>query len=206
METEDTTVILECRTERRSRGDYISIHCSDAAISQTLIKVIAVGPEMALVLRQFLAMVDPSKKKEIANRNSKWGWAPLHILCSGGGQQYAQAGMIAQLCEAKADAEVVNQKGTTPRMVVAATSQFAQARALMENGADPNNCNTGGMGGGARCLDMAWNNRELQILVTNTAARVGECVSGSGRQRAYIRIYTYACGEKPALWWTRLYG
>ena len=159
---------------------------------------------MALVLRQVLAMVDPSKKKELANRKNKWGWAPLHILSSGGRQnsQAARAGMITQLCNAKADVEVTKNKGATPLMVASATSQFAPAIARMENGADPNNCDTEG----ATCLDMAWNNKEMQKILTDTAARVGEGVSGSGRQRASTCIYTYACGEKPALWWTRLYG
>ena len=147
-------------------------------------------------------MVDPSKKKEFANRKNKWGWAPLHILCSGGRQQCARAGMIAQLCEAKADVEVIKKKGVTPLMVAAATSQFDQVVALMENGADPNNCDTEG----ATVLDMAWNNRAMQKTLTDTAARIGAGVSGSGRQRAYTCIYTDACGEKPALWWTWLYG
>ena len=79
-------------------------------------------------------------------------------------------------------------------MVAAATSQFEQARVLMENGADPNNCDTDG----ATCLDMAWNNRAMLKLPTATAARIGEGGSGSGRQRPYTCIYTDACGEKPA--------
>ena len=155
---------------------------------------------MALVVRQFLAMVP--EKQELVNRKNQYGWAPLHILCSGGSQQEACAGMVAQLCQAKADVEVTKKNGTTPLMVAAATSQFAQAEALMENGADPNNCDTEG----ATCLDMAWNNRAMQKTLTDTAARIGAGVSGSGRQRAYTCIYTDACGEKPALWWTWLYG
>ena len=87
-------------------------------------------------------------------------------------------------------------------MVAAATSQFDQVVALMENGADPNNCDAEG----ATVLDMAWNNRAMQKTLTDTAARIGAGVSGSGRQRAYTCIYTDACGEKPALWWTWLYG
>ena len=87
-------------------------------------------------------------------------------------------------------------------MVVAATSQLALAIVLMENGADPNNRDAEG----ATCLDMAWNNREMQKVLTDTAAKIGAGVSGSGRQRAYTCIYTDACGEKPALWWTWLYG
>ena len=110
--------------------------------------------------------------------------------------------MVAQLCQAKADVEVIKKKGATPLMVAAATSQFAQVEALMENGADPNNCDTEG----ATVLDMAWNNRAMQKTLTDTAARIGAGVSGSGRQRAYTCIYTDACGEKPALWWTWLYG
>jgi len=159
---------------------------------------------MALVLRQLLAMAGPSLATELANRKDKCGWAPLHRLCSGGNYhtQAARGGMVSQLCQAKADVEVMKKKNATPLMVAAATSQFDQVVALMENGADPNNCDTEG----ATVLDMAWNNREMQILLRNTAARVGEGVSGSGRQRAYICIYTYACGEKPALWWTWLYG
>lgn len=155
---------------------------------------------MALVLRQLLAIV-PEKEK-LVNRKNQYGWAPLHILCSGGSQQEARAGMVAQLCQAKADVEVTKKRGTTPLMVAAATSQFAQAETLMLNGADPNNCDTDG----ATCLDLAWNSREMQELLTTTAARLGAGASGSGRQRAYTRIYTDACGEKPALWWTRLYG
>ena len=155
---------------------------------------------MALVLRQFLAMVP--EKQELVNRKNQWGWAPLHILCSGGVCQEARAGMVAQLCQAKADVEVTKKNGTTPLMVAAATSQFAQAEALMENGADPNNCDESG----ATCLDLAWNNRKMQKLLTDTAAQLGSGASGSGRQRAYTRIYTDACGEKQALWWARLYG
>ena len=155
---------------------------------------------MALVLRQLLAIV-PEKEK-LVRRKNQYGWAPLHILCSGGIWQEARAGMVAQLCQAKADVEVAKQRGTTPLMVAAATSQFAQAEALMENGADPNNCDTEG----ATCLDMAWHNRAMQQILMGTAARGGQGVSGSGRQRAYTRIYTDACGEKSALWWTWLYG
>ena len=157
---------------------------------------------MALVLRQLLAMVP--EKQELVNRKNQYGWAPLHILCSGGRRdsQDARAGMVAQLCEAMADVEVIKRKGVTPLMVAAATSQFAQAEALMLNGADPNNCDTEG----ATCLDLVWNNRALQQKLTDTAARIGAGVSGSGRQRAYTCIYTDACGEKPALWWTWLYG
>ena len=138
------------------------------------------------------------------NRRNRWGWAPLQILFSGGREHSsaARAGMVAQLCQAKADVEVALTRGTTPLMVAAATSQFAQAAVLMENLADPNNCDTEG----ATCLDMAWNNRAMQKTLTDTAARIGAGVSGSGRQRAYTCIYTDACGEKPALWWTTLYG
>ena len=159
---------------------------------------------MALVLRQLLAMAGPSLATELANRKDQYGWAPLHRLCSGGKEdtQAARGGMVAQLCQAMADVEVTKNKGVTPLMVVAATSQFAQAIVLMESGADPNNKDTEG----ATCLDMAWNNRAMQKLLTDTAARIGDGVSGSGRQRAYTCIYTDACGEKPALWWTRLYG
>ena len=159
---------------------------------------------MALVLRQLLAMAGPSLGTELANRKDQYGWAPLHRLCSGGKDhsQAARAGMVAQLCQAMADVEVTKNKEVTPLMVAAATSQFAQAEALMENGADPNNCDDSG----ASCLDLAWNNRKMQKLLTDTAARLGAGASGSGRQRAYTRIYTDACGEKPALWWARLYG
>ena len=87
-------------------------------------------------------------------------------------------------------------------MVAAATSQFALAIVLMENGADPNKCDTEG----ATCLDMAWNNREMQNILNDTAGKIGAGVSGSGRQGAYTCIYTDACGQKPALWWTTLYG
>ena len=64
-------------------------------------------------------------------------------------------------------------------MVAAAASQFDQVVALMENGADPNNCDAEG----ATVLDMAWNNRAMQKTLTDTAARIGAGVSGSGRQR-----------------------
>ena len=158
---------------------------------------------MALVLRQLLAMAGPSLGTELANRKDQYGWAPLHRLCSGGRRdsQDARAGMVAQLCQAMADVEVTKNKEVTPLMVVAATSQFSPAIVLMENGADPNKRDKEG----TTCLDMAWNNRDMQTLPANTAARIGEGVSGSGRQRAYTCIYTDACGEKPALWWTRLY-
>ena len=68
---------------------------------------------MALVLRQFLAMAGPSRSIDLANRKNKCGWAPLHILCSGGSRNSrgARAGMVAQLCEAKADVEVIEKKG-----------------------------------------------------------------------------------------------
>ena len=63
---------------------------------------------MALVLRQLLAIV-PEKEK-LVNRKNQYGWAPLHILCSGGREQQARAGMFAQLCQAKADVEVTKKR------------------------------------------------------------------------------------------------
>ena len=155
---------------------------------------------MALVLRQLLAMVPEPQR--LVNRKNIYDWTPLHILANGGARPEARAGMISQLCQAKADVEATKRNGTTPLMVAAATSQFLPAEALMHNGADPNNC----VADGATCLDLAWNNRQMQELLTTTAARLGAGASGSGRQRAYTRIYTDACGEKPALWWARLYG
>ena len=136
------------------------------------------------------------------NRKNKYGRAPLHILCSGGHEQQARAGMVAQLCQAKADVEATKKNGTTPLMVASATSELLQAEALMHNGADPNNCDENG----ATCLDVAWNNQKMQQLLVDTAAELGKGASGAGRQRAYTRIHTDACGEKPASWWTRLYG
>ena len=155
---------------------------------------------MALVLRQLLAMVPEPQR--LVNRKNIYDWTPLHLLANGGANHRARAGMISQLCQARADVEATKKNGTTPLMVAAATSQFAQAETLMLNGADPNNCDEDG----ATCLDLAWNNRQMQELLTTTAAQIGGGASGSGRQRAYTRIYADACGEKPALWWARLYG
>ena len=68
---------------------------------------------MALVLRQFLAMAGLSRRTDLANRKDQYGRAPLHRLCSGGKNhsQDARAGMVAQLCQAKADVEVIKKKG-----------------------------------------------------------------------------------------------
>ena len=155
---------------------------------------------MALVLRQLLAMVPEPQR--LVNRKSIYGWTPLHLLANGGANPRARAGMISQLCQAKADVEATKTNWTTPLMVAAATSQFLQAEVLMLNGADPNNCDENG----ATCLDLAWNNQKMQQLLVDTAAELGKGASGAGRQRAYTRIHTDACGEKPALWRTRLYG
>ena len=155
---------------------------------------------MALVLRQLLAIVPEPQR--LVNRRNIYDWTPLHILANGGANADARAGMIAQLCQAKADVEARKRNGTTPLMVASATSQFAQAEILMLNGANPNNRDNSG----ATCRDLSWNNRQMQELLVNTAARLGEGASGVGRQRAYPRIHTDACGEKRALWWTRLYG
>ena len=51
-------------------------------------------------------------------------------------------------------------------MVAAATSQFELARALMENGADPNNCDTEG----TTCLDMS--SRERRVSTTSGSKNV----------------------------------
>ena len=64
---------------------------------------------MALVLRQQLAIVPEPQR--LVNRRNVWDWTPLHILANGGANADARAGMIAQLCQAKADVEVVNQTG-----------------------------------------------------------------------------------------------
>ena len=64
---------------------------------------------MALVLRQLLAMVPEPQK--LANRKIIHGWAPLHLLANGGIHHTARAGMISQLCQAKADVEVVKKTG-----------------------------------------------------------------------------------------------
>ena len=65
------------------------------------------------MLRQFLAMAGPSRRTDLANRKNRWGWSPLHILCSGGSRNSrdARAGMVAQLCEAKAGVEVIKKIG-----------------------------------------------------------------------------------------------
>ena len=57
-------------------------------------------------------MAGPSLATELANRKDQYGWAPLHRLCSGGRRdsQDARAGMVAQLCQAKADVEVMKKK------------------------------------------------------------------------------------------------
>ena len=155
---------------------------------------------MVLVLRQLLAMVPEPQR--LVNRKNIYDWTPLHLCANGGAHPQARAGMISQLCQAKADVEATKRNGTTPLMVASATSQFLQAEALMLNGADPNNCDENGQ----TCLDLAWNNQKMQQLLVDTAAELGHGVSGVGRQRAYTRIHTDACGEKPALWRTRLYG
>ena len=155
---------------------------------------------MALVLRQLLAMVPETQR--LVNRRSIYDWTPLHILANGGANADARAGMIAQLCQAKADVEARKRNGTTALGVASATSQFAQAEILMLNGANPNNRDDNG----ATCLDLAWNNQRMQQLLVDTSAELGRGASGVGRQRAYTRIHTDACGEKPALWWTRVYG
>ena len=155
---------------------------------------------MALVLRQLLAIVPEPQR--LVNRRNVWDWTPLHILANGGANADARAGMIAQLCQAKADVEARKRNGTTALMAASATSQFAQAEILMLNGASPNNRDDSG----ATCLDLSLSNRRVQQVLTDTAARLGAGASGAGRQRAYTRIHTDACGEKPALWWTRLYG
>ena len=69
-------------------------------------------------------------------------------------------GAAPHLVQRRGDARagmIQKNMGTTPLMVAAATSQFAQAIVIMENGADPNNCNTEG----TMCRDMAWNNRDM---------------------------------------------
>ena len=111
---------------------------------------------MALVLRQFLAMVPEPQR--LVNRRNIWDWTPLHILANGGANADARAGMIAQHCQAKADVEARKRNGTTPLMVASATSQFAQAEILMLNGANPNNRDNSG----ATCRDLSWNNRQMQ--------------------------------------------
>ena len=153
---------------------------------------------MALVLRQLLAMVPEPQR--LVNRRSIWDWTPLHLLANGGANAQARAGMISQLCQAKADVEARKRNGTTPLMAASATSQFAQAEILMLNGANPNNRDNNG----ATCLDLAWNNREMQKLLVDTSAELGKGASGVGRQRAHTRIHTEACGEKPASRWSRL--
>ena len=81
---------------------------------------------MALVLRQLLAMVPEPQR--LVNRKSIYDWAPLHLLANGGHHQEARAGMISQLCQAKADVEVTKRNGTTPLMAAAATSQRSPRR------------------------------------------------------------------------------
>ena len=91
---------------------------------------------MALVLRQLLAIVP--QKEELVNRKNQWGWAPLHILCSGGCEQEARAGMVAQLCQAKADVEARKRNGTTPLMAASATSNLWLINFLRGSSADSN--------------------------------------------------------------------
>ena len=137
---------------------------------------------MALVLRQLLAMAGPDS--ELVNTKDKHNWAPLHILASGGSEPDARGGMIRQLCRARADVNMTKNRGATPLMVAAATSQFVAVEALMENGADPNAENDEG----TTALDQARNSRKRQRVLQDTAARFGAGTTGVGRLRTHTRI------------------
>ena len=114
-----------------------------------------------------------------------------------------KADAMRSLLKAKAWIEAKRgDSGSTPLMMAAATGNRDGVKVLLEHGANIRAESSQG----TTCLDMAWNNRAMQKTLTDTAARIGAGVSGSGRQRAYTCIYTDACGEKPALWWTWLYG
>ena len=69
-------------------------------------------------------------------------------------------------------------------MVAASTSRLPAIEVLMENGADPNRRNEEG----TTALDQAWNNRKVQRVLQDTAARLGAGTTGAGRLRTHTRI------------------
>ena len=81
-------------------------------------------------------------------------------------------------------------------MVAAATSQFVAIEALMENGADPNAQNDEG----TTALDQAWNNKGVQRVLQDTAARFGAGTTGVGRLRTHTRIWQCAIQRRAESW------
>ena len=89
-----------------------------------------------------------------------------------------KAGMIDILCKAGANIECAKGKNAqTPLMTAINTAHLKAIDVLLCYGADLSKRNTEG----TSCWDMAWHNREVQVLFESLGVAPGKAVTGTGR-------------------------
>ena len=105
------------------------------------------------------------------------GWAPLHILANNNQEGETKAQMIRQIVQARAQVDVVGNRGATPLRKAASTAALSQLRMLMELGADTNYTNDHG----TTIYDETWHNSRVRDILDQVLAERGAGVSGVGR-------------------------
>lgn len=86
--------------------------------------------------------------------------------------------MIAILIKGGANTECTKgNRAQTPLMTAINTAHLKAVEVLLCHGADLSKCNAEG----TSCWDMAWHNREVQVLFESLGVAQGKGVTGTGR-------------------------
>ena len=96
-----------------------------------------------------------------------------------------KAGMIDILIKGGANIECTKGKGAqTPLMTAINTAHLKAVEVLLCHGADLSKCNAEG----TSCWDMAWHNREVQVLFESLGVAQGKGVTGTGRLLFFLTL------------------
>jgi ankyrin repeat protein len=85
--------------------------------------------------------------------------------------------MIEILCSHGAIVDCTKKRAQTPLMTAINTAHLKAVEVLLCHGADLSRCNAEG----TSCWDMAWHNREVQVLFESLGVAQGKGVTGTGR-------------------------
>jgi len=85
--------------------------------------------------------------------------------------------MIEILCSHGAIVDCTEKRAQTLLMTAINTAHLKAVEVLLCHGADLSRCNAEG----TSCWDMAWHNREVQVLFESLGVALGKGVTGTGR-------------------------